>query len=151
MIRRPPRSTRTDTLFPDTTLFRSIAMELSNGDHPLADALLFAAGRSPNITALGLDDVGVTTGPDGAVKVDAENRTSVASIFAVGDVTDRIQLTPVAIREGHALADRFFNNRPADVDYTNVPSAVFSDPPLASVGLSEIGRASCRERVCQYV
>src|SRR3546814_5865047 len=87
MIRRPPRSTRTDTLFPDTTLFRSIAMELSNGDHPLADALLFAAGRSPNITALGLDDVGVTTGPDGAVKVDAENRTSVASIFAVGDVT----------------------------------------------------------------
>src|SRR3546814_6106974 len=94
-----------------------IDMELSNGDHPLADALLFAAGRSPNITALGLDDVGVTTGPDGAVKVDAENRTSVASIFAVGDVNDRIQLTPVAIRAGHA----------------------------------QIGRASCRERVCQYV
>src|SRR3546814_8140298 len=102
-------------------------MELSNGDHLVADALMFAVGRSPNITALGLDEVGVATGPNDGVTVDAENRTSVASIFAVGDVTDRIQLTPVAIREGHALADRFFNNRPADIDYTAVPSAVFSD------------------------
>src|SRR3546814_21057020 len=101
-------------------------MELSNGDHPLADALLFAAGRSPNITALGLDDVGVTTGPDGAVKVDAETRPSVASIFAVGDVTARIQLTPVAIRETHALAARFFTTRQSDVDYTPVPPAEFS-------------------------
>src|SRR3546814_5140077 len=110
-------------------------MELSNGDHLVADALMFAVGRSPNITALGLDEVRVATGPNDGVTVDAENRTSVASIFAVGDVTDRIQLTPVAIREGHPLADRFFNNRPADIDYTAVPSAVFSDPPLASVGL----------------
>src|SRR3546814_290931 len=83
-----------------------IAMELSNGDHLVADALMFAVGRSPNITALGLDEVGVATGPNDGVTVDAENRTSVASIFAVGDVTDRIPLTPVAIREGHAMADQ---------------------------------------------
>src|SRR3546814_10491380 len=94
-------------------------MELSNGDHLVADALMFAVGRSPNITALGLDEVGVATGPNDGVTVDAENRTSVASIFAVGDVTDRIQLTPVAIREGHALADRFFNNRPRSEEHTS--------------------------------
>src|SRR3546814_20365900 len=105
---------------------------------------MFAVGLSPNITALGLDEVGVATGPNDDVTVDAENRTSVASIFAVGDVTDRIQLTPVAIREGHALADRFFNNRPADIDYPAVPSAVLSDPPLAP---ADIGQATCRARV----
>jgi glutathione reductase (NADPH) len=71
------------------------------------------------------------------VKVDADNRSSVASMFAIGDVTDRIQLTPVAIREGQAFADTFFGNKPHRVDYGCVPAAVFSHPPLAGVGLTE--------------
>jgi glutathione reductase (NADPH) len=71
------------------------------------------------------------------VKVDEDNRSSVPSIFAIGDVTDRVQLTPVAIREGHAFADTFFGNKPTRVDYGCIPSAVFSHPPLAGVGLTE--------------
>jgi glutathione reductase (NADPH) len=71
------------------------------------------------------------------VKVDADNRSSIPSIFAIGDVTDRIQLTPVAIREGQAFADTFFGNSPHQVDYSCIPSAVFSHPPLAGVGMTE--------------
>jgi glutathione reductase (NADPH) len=102
-----------------------------------ADAVLFATGRRPNIEDLGLDAAGVELGDKGQIKVDADNRSSVPSIFAVGDVTDRIQLTPVAIREGQAFADTFFGNKPSQVDYKCVPSAVFSHPPLASVGMTE--------------
>jgi glutathione reductase (NADPH) len=86
---------------------------------------------------MGLDAAGVKVGEKGQIKVDADNCTSVPSIFAVGDVTDRIQLTPVAIREGQAFADTFFGNKPHQVDYACVPSAVFSHPPLAGVGLTE--------------
>jgi glutathione reductase (NADPH) len=102
-----------------------------------ADQVLFATGRQPNTEGLGLEDVGVELGENGQIKVDADNRTNVASIFAVGDVTDRIQLTPVAIREGQAFADTFFGNKPHQVDYTCIPSAVFSHPPLAGVGMTE--------------
>src|SRR4051812_13916094 len=101
------------------------------------DQLLFAVGRRPNIEDLGLDAAGVELGDKGQIKVDADNRTSVGSIFAVGDVTDRVQLTPVAIREGQAFADSFFGNKPTQVDYGCIPSAVFSHPPLAGVGLTE--------------
>ena len=101
------------------------------------DAVLFAVGRRPNIENLGLEAAGVELGDKGQIKVDADNRTSAASIFAVGDVTDRVQLTPVAIREGQAFADTFFGNKPAQVDYGCIPSAVFSHPPLAGVGLTE--------------
>ena len=101
------------------------------------DQLLFATGRQPNTEGLGLEQVGVELGEHGKVKVDEDNRTSVPSIFAVGDVTDRVQLTPVAIREGHAFADTFFGNKPTRVDYGCIPSAVFSHPPLAGVGLTE--------------
>ena len=101
------------------------------------DAVLFAVGRRPNIDNLGLEAAGVELGDKGEIKVDADNRTSAASIFAVGDVTDRVQLTPVAIREGQAFADTFFGNKPAQVDYGCIPSAVFSHPPLAGVGLTE--------------
>jgi glutathione reductase (NADPH) len=101
------------------------------------DALLFAVGRRPNIEGLGLDTAGVELGEKGQIKVDADNRTSVSSIFAVGDVTDRIQLTPVAIREGQAFADTFFGNKPNRVNYGCIASAVFSHPPLAGVGLTE--------------
>ena len=102
-----------------------------------ADALLFAVGRRPNTSKFGLEAVGVDVGDNGQIKVDADNRTNIPSIFAVGDVTDRIQLTPVAIREAQAFADTFFGNSPTQVDYDCVPSAVFSHPPLAGVGMTE--------------
>src|SRR5438270_89489 len=102
-----------------------------------ADQVLFATGRRPNVEGMGLEEAGVELGDRGQVKVDADNRTSVPSIFAVGDVTDRVQLTPVAIREGQALADTFFGKKPHQVDYNCIPSAVFSHPPLAGVGMTE--------------
>lgn len=102
-----------------------------------ADQVLFAVGRNPNTRGLGLEAAGVEMAEKGKIKVGDDNRTSIASIFAVGDVTDRIQLTPVAIREGQAFADTFFGNKPHQVDYGCVPSAVFSHPPLAGVGMTE--------------
>ena len=102
-----------------------------------ADALLFATGRVPNVEGLGLETAGVELNERGAIKVDANSRTSIPSIYAIGDVTDRVQLTPVAIREGHAFADSLFGSNPWQVDYGCIPSAVFSHPPLASVGLTE--------------
>ncbi|MDB5715798.1 MAG: gor, partial [Sphingomonadales bacterium] len=99
--------------------------------------ILFATGRAPNTGGLGLDVAGVTLNDKGAIQVDHDNKSSVDSIYAVGDVTDRIQLTPIAIREGQAFADTIFGNKPTRVDYTNVPSAVFSHPPIAAVGMTE--------------
>lgn len=108
------------------------------GSEPIhADQILFATGRAPNLGGLGVDVAGVELNDRGAIKVDDDNRTSVDSIYAVGDVTDRIQLTPIAIREAQAFADTIFGNKPTHVDYTNVPSAVFSHPPIAAVGLTE--------------
>lgn len=108
------------------------------GHEPLeADCLLFAIGRAPNTKGLGLDEVGVKLNDKGAVVVDEDNRSSVESIYAVGDVTDRVQLTPVAIREGQAFSDTMFGNKPTRVDYTNIPSAVFSNPPIGAVGMTE--------------
>ncbi|GAA0482477.1 glutathione-disulfide reductase [Parasphingorhabdus litoris] len=102
-----------------------------------ADVVLAATGRRPKIEGLGLENAGVETNEKGAIKVDEYSRTNVESIYAVGDVTDRVQLTPVAIREGQAFADTVFNNDPKTVDYSCIPSAVFSQPPIASVGLTE--------------
>ena len=102
-----------------------------------ADAVLFATGRVPNVEGLGLEEAGVQLGEKGQIKVDQNSRTSVPTIFAVGDVTDRIQLTPVALREGHAFADSQFGGEPWTVDYDCVPHAVFSHPPIASVGMTE--------------
>jgi glutathione reductase (NADPH) len=102
-----------------------------------ADQLLVAVGRKPNTEGLGCEEVGVELADHGAVKVDEDNRTSVESIFAIGDVTNRVQLTPVAIREGQAFADSFFGGAPTRVDYGCIPSAVFSHPPLAGVGMTE--------------
>ncbi len=110
---------------------------MSGCDDLIADELLFATGRKPNTEGLGLETLGVDVGPTGQVKVDDDNRSSAPSIFAVGDVTDRVQLTPVAIREGQVFADTFFGNKPRRVDYGCIPSAVFSHPPLAGVGLTE--------------
>ena len=107
------------------------------GDPVACDAVLFAMGRRPKIEGLGLETAGVEQNEAGAIIVDTQNRSSCESIYAVGDVTDRIQLTPVAIREGQAFADTVFGNNPQTVDYRCVPSAVFSNPPIASVGLTE--------------
>ena len=115
----------------------TLHVSMTGCDDIEADQLLFAVGRRPNTAGLGLEAAGVETGDNGQIKVDADNRTNVASIFAVGDVTDRVQLTPVAIREAQAFADTFFGNMPTQVDYDCVPSAVFSHPPLAGVGLTE--------------
>jgi glutathione reductase (NADPH) len=102
-----------------------------------ADAVLFATGRLPNTGGLGCDVAGVVVGDKGEIKVDEDNRSSVPSIYAVGDVTNRVQLTPVAIREGQAFADTVFGNKATRVDYNCIPSAVFSHPPLAGVGMTE--------------
>jgi glutathione reductase (NADPH) len=115
----------------------SLHIAMTGCDDIEADQLLFATGRKPNTDGLGLEEAGVTLGENGRIKVDEDNRSSVPSVFAVGDVTDRVQLTPVAIREGQAFADTFFGNKPHRVDYGCIPSAVFSHPPLAGVGLTE--------------
>jgi len=114
-----------------------LQIRMTGCDDLEADELLFATGREPNTQGLGLEDVGVELGEKGRVKVDEDNRSSVPSIFAVGDVTDRVQLTPVAIREAQAFADTFFGSKPCRVDYGCIPSAVFSHPPLAGVGMTE--------------
>ena len=101
------------------------------------DLVLFAIGRVPNVKGLGLEAAGVQLDKQGAVVVDEHNRSNVPSIYAVGDVTNRVQLTPVAIREGHAFADTVFGNNPRTVDYSSIPSAVFSSPPISAVGLTE--------------
>lgn len=112
-------------------------VKMTGCDDLEADQILFATGRQPNVEGLGCEAAGVEYGEKGQIKVDDDNRTSVPSIFAVGDVTDRIQLTPVAIREGQAFADTFFGKKPCRVDYNCIPSAVFSHPPLAGVGMTE--------------
>lgn len=101
------------------------------------DLVMYATGRTPNTAGLGLAEAGVELTGNGAVMVDEWNQSSVESIYAVGDVTDRIALTPVAIQEGRAFAETHFNGNPLTVDYDDVPSAVFSTPPVGSVGLSE--------------
>lgn len=102
-----------------------------------ADAVLVATGRRPNVAGLGLETAGVELGDRGEIRVDDTAKTTCDSIYAVGDVTDRVQLTPVAIREGHAFADRVFGGKDVRIDYACIPSAVFSQPPLAGVGLTE--------------
>ena len=114
-----------------------LKIDMEGCDDLVADQVLFAIGREPNVEGLGLEAAGVMLGERGAITVDADNRTNVASIYAIGDVTDRVQLTPVAIREGQAFADSVFGGKPTRVDYENIPSAVFSHPPLAGVGMTE--------------
>ena len=112
-------------------------VHLTNGTHIDTDLIFWAVGRKPATTGLGLEDVGVELNKKGAVVVNDDNQTSVENIFAVGDVTDRVNLTPVAIREGAAFAETFFNNNPTKTDYTFIPKAVFSQPPVGSVGYAE--------------
>ncbi len=114
-----------------------LCIELSGHDDVMADAVMFATGRRPNVAGLGLEAAGVALNDKGAIQVDDYSRTSVPHIYAVGDVTDRIALTPVAIREGHAFADTVYGGRPTPVDHKNVPTAVFSEPEVGVIGLTE--------------
>jgi len=110
---------------------------LSRGNRATADCVMFATGRAPNVAKIGLKEAGVTIAKNGGVAVDEYSRSSVADIYAIGDVTNRVNLTPVAIREGHAFADTMFGGKKIAVDHTNVPTAVFSDPEVGVVGLTE--------------
>lgn len=115
----------------------SLVVHLTDGSSLEVDCVMAATGRKPNTDGLGLEAIGVNTDAEGAVVVNDYSRTSVENIYAVGDVTNRINLTPVAIREGHAFADTVFGNRPRTADHSDVPAAVFSQPPVGTVGLSE--------------
>lgn len=120
-------------------------LRLDAGGAIEADHVFLATGRAPNVAGLGLDRAGVATAANGAVRVDDGLASSVPHIFALGDVTDRLNLTPVATAEGHALADTLFGGRPRAISLENVPSAVFSIPPMATVGLTEDAAAALGE------
>jgi glutathione reductase (NADPH) len=115
----------------------SIVVTLDDGARVETDVVMYATGRAPNTHGIGLEQTGVKLGDNGAVAVDEWNRSAVPNIFAVGDCTDRVNLTPVAIAEGRAFAETHFNGNPMCVDYANIPSAVFSQPPVGTVGLTE--------------
>lgn len=123
---------------------------LSDGTKMHVDQVMAATGRKPNTDNLGLDQIGVDMGRNGEILVDAYSRTSVPSIYAVGDVTDRVNLTPVAINEGHAFADTLYGNNPRIISHENIASAVFSQPPIATVGLSEADAAKTFDKIRVY-
>jgi glutathione reductase (NADPH) len=117
---------------------KEFTTHLSDGSSVASDQVMFAIGRHPNIANLGLEKVGVAVDPsNGGIAVDSFSRTSVPNIYAIGDVTHRLNLTPVAIREGHAFADTVFGKRPVEVDHVDVATAVFSQPEVGTVGLTE--------------
>jgi glutathione reductase (NADPH) len=124
-------------------LSRGIRATLDDGAAIEADLIMFATGRTPNTRNLGLERAGMKLDYEGAVVVDSYSRSSVENIYAVGDCTDRMQLTPVAIAEGQAVAETLFHGNPQTPDYENVPTAVFSQPTIGTVGLTE---TEARER-----
>jgi glutathione reductase (NADPH) len=113
------------------------SVQVSSGNHIPADKVMFATGRAPNVAKLGLKEAGVEIAKNGGIAVDEYSRTTAPNVYAVGDVTNRINLTPVAIREGHAFADTVFGGKTTIVDHANVPTAVFSEPEVGAVGLTE--------------
>jgi len=114
-----------------------ITLKLDDGSEMQADTVMFATGRVPNVRGLGLQDAGVEVLPGGMIPVNEYSRTNLDNVFAVGDVTNRVNLTPVALMEGHAFADSEFGGNPRPVNHGFIPSAVFSHPPVATVGYSE--------------
>ncbi len=124
---------------------------LSNGSSIASDQVMFAVGRHPNVRGLGLEKAGVALNPEnGGIAVDGFSKTSVPNIYAVGDVTHRINLTPVAIREGHAFADTVFGKREVRVDHADIPTAVFCQPEVGTVGLTEDQACELFSRVDIY-
>ena len=121
-------------------------LTLKNGDHLSTGLVMYATGRRPNVSGLGLENAGVELGWNGHVVVDEFSRSSVDNIYAVGDVTDRAALTPVAIREGAAFAETVFNDNPVSVDHATIATAVFAQPEIGTVGLTEAqAREMCRK------
>jgi glutathione reductase (NADPH) len=117
---------------------KEFTTHLSNGSSIASEKVMFAIGRHPNVANLGLEKAGVAINPrNGGIAVDNFSRSSVPNIYAIGDVTHRTNLTPVAIREGHAFADSVFGKRQIEVDHANIPTAVFSQPEVGTVGLTE--------------
>jgi len=114
-----------------------IRVKSTNGDEELFDQVMFATGRVPNADHLGLEGLGVELGRKGQIVVDDYSQTAVPSIYAIGDVTDRVNLTPVAIREGMAFVDTVFRGKPTPVDHALIPTAIFTQPEMGTVGLSE--------------
>jgi glutathione reductase (NADPH) len=112
-------------------------VDLSDRRSFMVDRVMFATGRRPNVSGFGLEAAGVKLAKNGGIAVDEFSRTSVPHIYAIGDVTNRVNLTPVAIREGHAFADTVFGGKPTAVDHANVPTAVFSEPEVGAVGMTE--------------
>src|SRR5450432_962023 len=125
-------------------------VELSDNEQVMADLVMFATGRKPNVHGLGLEAAGVKLGETGGVAVDEFSKTTVENIYAVGDVTNRINLTPVAIREGHAFADSVFGDKPTRVDHNDVPTAVFSEPELGTIGLTQAQACASLAKVDIY-
>jgi glutathione reductase (NADPH) len=125
---------------------RGYSASLSDGTAVEVDRVMFATGRHPNVKGFGLKEAGVRLGKTGGIAVDAYSQSSVAHIYAIGDVTDRVNLTPVAISDGHAFADSVFGGTPRPVDHVNVPTAVFSEPEVGAVGLTE---TQARERLAK--
>ena len=127
-----------------------VRVTLNDGSVVGAGQIMFATGRMPNAHGLGLENVGLHGTPHGAVAVDGYSKTPVDSIYAVGDVTNRVNLTPVAVREGHAFADTVFGNKPTAVNHSMIPTAVFSQPELGTVGLTEAQARASRTKVDIY-
>ncbi len=131
------------TFHPETNITKlekqgdDILVHLDKGKTLKADQVLFATGRKPNSEGLGLEELGIKLAKNGAIPVNREEQTDVHSVYAVGDVTDRVALTPVALGEGHALVDRLYGGQDRYLSYENIPSAVFSNPSVAQVGLTE--------------
>ena len=119
------------------------AARLIGGGKVSTDLLMYATGRIPNSTGFGLETLGVELDGEGAIKVNSDYQTNVPSIYALGDVTNRVNLTPVAIAEGMALVNKLYANQPRPIDYENIPTAVFSQPTIGTVGLTE---AQAREK-----
>jgi glutathione reductase (NADPH) len=115
----------------------AVRVKATNGDTDLFDQVMFATGRAPNTDDLGLDGLGVERGRKGQIVVDDYSQTGVPSIYAIGDVTDRVNLTPVAIREGMAFVETVFRGNPTPVDHELIPTAIFTQPEMGTVGLSE--------------
>jgi glutathione reductase (NADPH) len=115
----------------------ALSLALTTGDGLDADCVMMATGRKPNTAQIGLEAAGVALGAEGAVAVDDWSRTSVANVYAIGDVTNRMALTPVAINEGRAFADTLYGKTPRKMSYETVPTAVFSNPPVGTVGSTE--------------
>ncbi len=125
-------------------------LTMSDNSNVKVDLVMYATGRAPNTEGMGLAESGVELDRKGAVVVDEYSQSSVPSIYAVGDVTDRVNLTPVAIKEGAAVAETLFNDNPSKADYSNIPTAVFSQPPIGTVGLSEDQARARKKKVDVY-